>query len=89
MTTFDLQQELKEIEYLMSLLWIEIIDNKKNSILHGMFSVSEEYEFLLKIYNRLKVVEVYEKIKKPIFCKLDIEERYRRAVFSQKGGEIK
>lgn len=89
MTTFDLQQELKEIEYLMSLLWIEIIDNKKNSILHGMFSVSEEYEFLLKIYNRLKVVEVYEKMKKPIFCKLDIAERYRRAVFSQKGGEIK
>lgn len=89
MTTFDLQQELKEIEYLMSLLWIEIIDNKKNSILHGMFSVSEEYEFLFKIYNRLKVVEVYEKMKKPIFCKLDITERYRRAVFSQKGGEIK
>lgn len=89
MTTFYLHEEIQEIEYLMSILWTEIVENREDLLFHGFLSAAEEYEFLLKTYNKLKSVELAEKMQNQYFTKLDVAEIYRRSVFIQKGGATK
>ena len=89
MTIFNLHENIQEIEYLMSFLWPEIVKNRTNLVFHGFLTAAEEYEFLLKVYSKLKSLELAEKMQNQCFSKLDVAERYRRFVFIQKGGATK